>query len=51
MFYRVVIQAVLLFGDETWVLSAAMERKVEGTHTGFLWKITGKQAQRLPDRT
>ena len=36
MFYRTVLQAVLLFGLEYWVLSAAMEKTVEGTHTGFL---------------
>ena len=31
VFYRAVIQAVLLFGSETLVLSAAMERKLVGT--------------------
>ena len=44
MFYRAVIQAVLLFGSETWILLEAMERKVEGTHTGFLRKIMWKRA-------
>ena len=39
-FYRVVAQAVLIFEYETWVLSAAMERNVEGTHTCFLRHIT-----------
>ena len=34
-----------------WVLSASMERKVEGTHTEFLQQITGKQEQRLGYRT
>ena len=42
--YRAVIQAVLLFGAETWVLLAEIELKVDGTHTGFLWQITGKWA-------
>ena len=51
MFYRAVIQAVLLFGAENWVFSVVMDRKVDGTHTGFLRKITGKQAQLLPDGT
>ena len=50
-FYRAVIKAVLLFGVETWVLFMAMEQKVEGTHTGFLRKITGKRVRRLPDVT
>ena len=31
MFYMEVAQAVLLFGSETLVLSAAMERKLVGT--------------------
>ena len=51
MFYRTVVQEVLLYGSETWVLSASMERKVEGTHTGFLQQITGNHAGRLGDRT
>ena len=42
MFYRAVEQAVLIFGSDTWALLAKIERKVEGTHTCFLWKITGK---------
>ena len=51
MLYRSVTQAVLLFGSATWVLSAAMERTVEGTHIGFLRKITGKRAWREEERT
>ena len=42
MFYRAVVQAILLYGSETWVLSTEMDKKVEGTHTGFLRQITGK---------
>ena len=36
MFYRAVVQAVLLYRLDTWVLSAEMGRKLEGTNTGFL---------------
>ena len=36
IFYRVLLQAILLYRSETRVLSAAMERKVEGIHTEFL---------------
>ena len=36
MFYRAVVQAVLLFGLELWFVSAYMERTVEGTYTGFM---------------
>ena len=35
-FYRVVVQSVLLFGNETWVLLAAMINKLEGVHVVFL---------------
>ena len=42
MFYRGVVQAVLLSGSETWVLLAAMERKVEITQAFFLRHIMGK---------
>ena len=35
-FYRSVVQAVLLFGLESWVLSISMEKTVEGTPTGYL---------------
>ena len=46
IFYRVVIQVVLLFDFYTWLLSVAMERTVEGTHTGFLRQITRYRKQR-----
>ena len=36
MLYREVVQEVLLVGSKSWVLSAAMEMIVDGTHTGFL---------------
>ena len=51
MFYRAVSQVILLYGSETWFLSAAMEKKVEGEHTYFLRQITRKQARRIVDRT
>ena len=35
MLYTSVAQAVLLFGYVTSVISVAMDRKNEGTHTGF----------------
>ena len=49
--YGAVVQAVLLHGSETWVLSAEMERKMEGIHTEFLRRITGKRARQLRDGT
>ena len=32
LFYRAVIQAVLMFGSESWTLSDVMIREVEGSH-------------------
>ena len=45
MFYREVVQAVLLFGTETWVLSVTMTNTVEGVHMGFLGQVMGKTAK------
>ena len=42
MFYRVVAQTVLIFGLETWVILAEIERKVEVTHMGFMRQLKGK---------
>ena len=38
-FYRAVVQAVLLFGAETWFLTAEMLQKIEGVHVGFLQQV------------
>ena len=46
MFYRAVVQLVLLFGADTWVLSEAVSRKIEGVHMGFLRRIMRKRAVR-----
>ena len=46
MFYREVVQSVLLFGSELWVTLEAMERTVEGMHKGFLQHITEKRARK-----
>ena len=50
IFYRAVVQAIILYGLETWVLSASMEKRIEGTHTEFLRMITGKRSNNLGDR-
>ena len=51
MFYRAVVQAVLILEAETWVLLEAMSRKLEGLHVGFLRQITGQRAVRWKDGT
>ena len=49
MFYRAVVQSVLLFGVETWVLSEAMSRQLEGVHVDLLRRITRQGEMRQKD--
>ena len=51
MFYRTEFQAVLLFGLKSWVLLAAMDKRVKGAHTGLLRQILGKREWRNTDGT
>ena len=41
-----VIQAVLLFWVETWVLSVPMAQRLEGVHVGFLIQVTKLKEKR-----
>ena len=45
------VQEMLLFGSEFWVLSTAMYKTAEGAHTGFLQKVTGNQTYQMAGRT
>ena len=47
IFFSEVVQAILLYGLDMWVLLEIMERNVEGIHTGFLCQTTGKPVRRL----
>ena len=49
MFYWVVVQALLLFGGDTWVLLVPMSRKLEGVHVVFIRKMMGQKAKRQRD--
>ena len=51
MFYRAVIQEVIVFVSEFLVMLTAMEKMMEWAHTGFLQKIMGKRAHMMADRT
>ena len=42
-FCRAMVHAVLLFGSETWVLTASVMQNLEGVHMGFLQQVTGKK--------
>ena len=50
-FYRALVQAVLLFGSENWVLMAVMLQKLEVVHVGFLYQVTGMNDRRLGEKT
>ena len=50
-FYRVVVQAIILYGSETWVLLASMANRIEGMHTEFLKIIMAKRVKQLEDGT
>jgi hypothetical protein len=42
MFYRAVVQSVLLYGYETWVLPPKMLSKLEGSHIHIARRLTGR---------
>ena len=50
MFYRSVLQEVILFGSDYWFLLEAMEKTVEGAHTGFLHQIMKRRARQIKGR-
>ena len=49
IFYKVMAQAVLLFGEETWVLTPSMERDLDSFQHMVARSITGKQPRRRVD--
>ena len=46
-FYRAVVQEILLYGSETWVLLESMTKMIEGMHMDILLIIKGKRAKQL----
>ena len=50
-FYIAATQAVLLFGSETWVLTARMEKSLDSFQSRVAQKITGSQTRRGKDGT
>ena len=45
--YRAVVQLVLLFGEDTWVVLAPMMKRLEVAHLSFLWHVTQKRKQNV----
>ena len=50
-FYRAVVQAIILYWSETWVLSVSTKNRIEGTHTEFLRMIIEKRTKQLGNGT
>ena len=48
-FFKAMVQAVLLFGAETWVLTPRIERALDRFMHGAARRITGKQPRRGGD--
>ena len=48
-FYTALVQAVLLFGAETWVLIPRMEKALDSFQSRVTRRITGRQPQRKKD--
>jgi hypothetical protein len=51
VFYKAVVQALLLFGSETWKLSPASLKSLEGFHIRDARRMAGMQPTRDPDGT
>ena len=48
MFYKAVVQSVLLFGSETWSITPQMLRALTGFHHRVARQLTGKVGRYLP---
>ena len=51
MFYKAIIQSVLLYGSETWVISSSMLKTLEGFHSRVARRLTGRRPRRRRDGT
>jgi len=46
MFYKATVQAILLFGSETWSLSPTSVERLEGFHIRAAWRMSGMRPER-----
>ena len=51
MFYATVVQAILLYGLETWIMSPWIGKALGGFHHRVVWRLTGWMPQRNFDGT
>ena len=45
-FYKAIVQSVLLYGSETWVLSPAVMARLEGFHIHAAYRIAKEHTPR-----
>ena len=50
-FYKAIVQAVLLYGSETWMLSESMLKQFESFHRRVALYLTGRHIRQLEDGT
>jgi hypothetical protein len=48
MFYKATVQAVLLYGSETWNLSPTSAKRLEGFHICAAWQMSGLRPEKKP---
>ena len=49
MFYKATVQAVLLYGSETWSLLPSSLKGLEGFHIRAAWQMTGLRPEKKPN--
>jgi hypothetical protein len=49
MFYKATVQAVLLYGSETWNLSPTRVKQLEGFHIRAVWQMSGLRPEKKPN--
>ena len=49
VFYKVTVQAMLLYRSETWSLSLSSMKCLEGFHICAAWRMSGKRPERKED--
>ena len=50
-FYVAVVQAVILLGSETWILTPQLEKALKGFHQQAAWRMAGMYPNRQWDGT
>ena len=49
LFYKAVVQSIMLFGAETWVVTPRMGKALGGVQNQVTIRLTGRLPQRIPE--